>query len=256
MFLSAGFDLSDPQSLNSYAYARNNPLRYNDPDGKWFMDVITGKQSWNSFVVEVGDAANYMYSNSGTWQTAMDHPYATGAVVGVAGGAAAVAGAAAAPTAVSYLTSSQALTGAGVNVASQALQDATSGKFSGVGSYAYSAVTGAVGGGSKGGVVAQGLIAGGYNYGQQKFIEGKKDVDWGSVAISAGSAATASKVMGSQSLKGLTPANRSLGQTILQGTTETAFQVMNVGVRRSMEQKQSYPSNFIGPIPLGAKKGK
>ena len=37
--------------------------------------------SWNSFAVEVGDAANYMYDNSGTWQTAMDHPYAP-AVIG------------------------------------------------------------------------------------------------------------------------------------------------------------------------------
>ena len=30
----------DPQRLNLYAYGRNNPLRYLDPDG---MDVVMGK---------------------------------------------------------------------------------------------------------------------------------------------------------------------------------------------------------------------
>jgi len=66
VFLQATFSLTDPQSLNAYAYARNNPVRYNDPDGKWFWDVVTGKQSWSSFTVEVGDAANYLYNNSAT----------------------------------------------------------------------------------------------------------------------------------------------------------------------------------------------
>lgn len=32
--------LTDPQQMNSYAYARNNPLRYVDPDGK--LNVIIG----------------------------------------------------------------------------------------------------------------------------------------------------------------------------------------------------------------------
>jgi RHS repeat-associated protein len=40
MSLSTGFDLTDPQSLNAYAYARNNPLRYTDPNGEWFMDMV------------------------------------------------------------------------------------------------------------------------------------------------------------------------------------------------------------------------
>ncbi len=31
--------LTDPQSLNSYAYARNNPLRYTDPDGRFWKEV-------------------------------------------------------------------------------------------------------------------------------------------------------------------------------------------------------------------------
>ncbi len=33
-------DYYDPQSLNKYAYARNNPITYNDPTGKWFQAVV------------------------------------------------------------------------------------------------------------------------------------------------------------------------------------------------------------------------
>jgi len=161
----------------------------------------------------------------------MDHPYATGAVVGVAGGVAAAGAAAVAPAVGTYLTSSQALTGAAVNVSSQALQDLTSGQFSGVGVYTYSAVTGAVGSG-KGGALVQGGIAGAYNYIQQSYVEGKKDVNWKSVAISAGSAAAASRIMGSKSLQGLSPVNRDIGQSVLNGMIETPAQVINIGVQR------------------------
>ena len=83
--------LSDPQGFNSYSYSRNNPLRYVDPNGEWFKEFFTGQQSWGSFQGELGEAAMYM---SPAWQTAMDHPYVTGAAVGVGGGAAAYAGAA------------------------------------------------------------------------------------------------------------------------------------------------------------------
>lgn len=70
--------LSDPQGFNSYAYARNNPLRIIDSDGQWFKEVLTGQQSWSSFMGEVGQATQYMGSG---WQTAMDHPYVP-AIVG------------------------------------------------------------------------------------------------------------------------------------------------------------------------------
>jgi len=45
-FLGLSFDLSDPQGLNSYAYARNNPLKYLDPDGKSFTSsYVSGFKS-------------------------------------------------------------------------------------------------------------------------------------------------------------------------------------------------------------------
>lgn len=116
-------------------------------------------------------------------------------------------------------------------------------------------MTGAVGGGAKGGVIAQGLIAGGYNYAQQRYVQGKQDVDWGSVAISAGSAAASSKFIGARSLQGLSPANRVLGQTVLNGMIETPAQVINVGIQRST-RNSNYPANFIWPIPSDSKKGK
>jgi RHS repeat-associated protein len=44
VFLDMSANLSDPQALNSYSYARNNPLRYIDPDGG----------SWRDYAAVVG----------------------------------------------------------------------------------------------------------------------------------------------------------------------------------------------------------
>lgn len=86
--------LSDPQGLNSYAYARNNPLKYFDPNGQWFKEFFAGRQSWSDFNLELGDAGNQLYNQSATARNIMDHPAATGITVGVAGGLAAAGGAA------------------------------------------------------------------------------------------------------------------------------------------------------------------
>ncbi len=45
-FLKLSNELTDPQSFNSYAYARNNPLKYLDPDGKSFTSsYVSGFKS-------------------------------------------------------------------------------------------------------------------------------------------------------------------------------------------------------------------
>jgi RHS repeat-associated protein len=77
--------LSNPQALNTYNYTVDNPIKYNDPEGEWFKEFFTGQQSWPSFQGELGEAA--MYTGS-VFQTAMDHPYITGAIIGVGTGVA------------------------------------------------------------------------------------------------------------------------------------------------------------------------
>ncbi|HBV33008.1 TPA: hypothetical protein DEB72_00550 [Patescibacteria group bacterium] len=79
--------LSDPQGFNSYSYARNNPLKLIDEDGAWFKEFLMGQQSWSSFQLEVGEAANQLGQNSPTLNAAMDHPYVAGAAVGIGVGA-------------------------------------------------------------------------------------------------------------------------------------------------------------------------
>ena len=76
-------NLQDPQSLNSYSYAGDNPITRSDPTGLWYQEFLTGHQSWPSFYGELGDAANQLGQQSSGWNFAFNHPYTTGAVVGV-----------------------------------------------------------------------------------------------------------------------------------------------------------------------------
>jgi RHS repeat-associated protein len=58
LFVSAGFDLSDPQSMNSYAYARNNPIQYLDPDGESFKSWV--KNTTGSISHSLDSVADYV----------------------------------------------------------------------------------------------------------------------------------------------------------------------------------------------------
>ncbi|NCB03615.1 MAG: RHS repeat-associated core domain-containing protein [Spirochaetia bacterium] len=70
-FLELGFDLTDPQSLNSYAYSRNNPLRYADPNGESFRDYVNNV---TGYVVGFGQG---IYSAASNTVNAITHPVQT-----------------------------------------------------------------------------------------------------------------------------------------------------------------------------------
>jgi RHS repeat-associated protein len=78
--------LEDPQQMNSYGYARDNPITKSDPTGLWYKEFATGKQSWPSFQLELGQAAGQLSQDSPAWDYAISHPCKAGAVVGVGSG--------------------------------------------------------------------------------------------------------------------------------------------------------------------------
>lgn len=75
MFLTAGFDLSDPQSLNAYAYSRNNPLRYTDANGEWFRDLVNNVAGYS--VGLIGGTASAIGFGIGYTAQAISHPIYT-----------------------------------------------------------------------------------------------------------------------------------------------------------------------------------
>jgi hypothetical protein len=58
-------DISDPQSWNNYAYARNNPLRYTDPTGEEATVTTSCNQDHTTCQVNV-TASIAIYSVNGT----------------------------------------------------------------------------------------------------------------------------------------------------------------------------------------------
>src|SRR5215472_4909664 len=85
-------DLQNPQDLNSYGYAADNPINRSDPSGLWYKEFLTGQQTWPSFQIELGQAAGQLSQDSPGWNYAFSHPVMTGAMVSIAAYPAAAAG--------------------------------------------------------------------------------------------------------------------------------------------------------------------
>lgn len=66
--------LTDPQQLNTYSYARNNPLTNIDPDGKLSINVFGVLPQ--STQISIGNSTNNAYQNNSFARAALDHPYA------------------------------------------------------------------------------------------------------------------------------------------------------------------------------------
>jgi RHS repeat-associated protein len=82
--------LSDPQKLNSYSYAADNPIKLKDPTGLTSLyDVFSGRATWNDYQVDVGTGAMILSQESPAWDYAFGHPYKAGLVVGAFSGVAA-----------------------------------------------------------------------------------------------------------------------------------------------------------------------
>ena len=74
--------MSDPQQLNSYGYVGDNPITRKDPRGLWYKEFITRQQSWPSFQLELGEAADQLAQDNAPWNFAFNHPVETGVAVG------------------------------------------------------------------------------------------------------------------------------------------------------------------------------
>ncbi len=77
--------LEDPQSLNYYAYSRNNPLRYIDPTGESWQEAWQGWLGFsNSIVTNATFGIGRVNSNNDYFQTGQTIGDATSIVIGAA----------------------------------------------------------------------------------------------------------------------------------------------------------------------------
>jgi len=70
-------NLADPQSLNKYAYSRNNPLRYVDPTGETATETTTCSTATQCTTTVTATIAIYAAPNSGITQDQMNSAAST-----------------------------------------------------------------------------------------------------------------------------------------------------------------------------------
>lgn len=218
VFLQAGgtgnlTGLKDPQSMNSYSYANNNPLTNVDLDGNF---------SFNALEVSIGNWANNLYDHNSVARAALDHPYAP-AIIG------------AAPWAI-YVGGPAGVINGAVNVGSDFLNAKVKGKTVSAEEYGFSFVTGAFDVRLPGGPLAKAAVDAAENVGQQKLFNPHEDIDWVSVVLSAGSTATADKLVGLHPSSNVTI--NEITKTATKFVTKHSVQLPYEGVSKALEQKK------------------
>ncbi|MFA5084294.1 MAG: RHS repeat-associated core domain-containing protein [Candidatus Paceibacterota bacterium] len=76
-------DIYDPQSLNRYSYARNNPLKYKDDTGHW-IHIVVGAAI--GALIGAGSSIAYQLHNGASWSTLDWGSVGKSAAVGTAAG--------------------------------------------------------------------------------------------------------------------------------------------------------------------------
>lgn len=221
--------LSDPQALNSYAYSRNNPLRYIDPEGKSIWDVVTGKQS-------IGSYGNELHDNNAMARAVMDHPYAP-AEVGVAP-LAAYGAVLAAPTIVSAaadlgpIGAAKAGLGAGLSVANTALTAKAEERNVSTNEYAFAGTAGAFASVLPGGYSS--IAAGFANAYEQGHYTGH--IDPISAMISGASAFVSGGLLHIPGLSEVPGVQRTVTEPVVNWAIEVPAQVINKAVQGLVTQ--------------------
>ncbi|WKZ29675.1 MAG: hypothetical protein QY323_03005 [Patescibacteria group bacterium] len=232
--------LSNPQQLNAYAYARNNPLAYLDPDGN-----IAIPASLRAAYISVGDWGNRVYASNSTAAFIMDHPYvpaAVGAAPLAAYGAVAAAPSIAATVGsiAPQITAGQAIragAGAGLNVTNTALNAKVEGRSAPASEYLYSGLTGAAMGVAPGPWYAQGAYAGASNWTSQQLF-GQGGTNWSSIGISTVAGAAGNALVNANGLAQTPQWYTSVTEQAVGWTIEAPGQVMSTGIQRSIEDKK------------------
>ena len=224
--------LSDPQSQNSYSYARNNPIILIDPSG--LFNIFGSEKN----EIAVGNWVNGIYEKNSVARFLLDHPYVP-AVVGAA--PLAIYGAViSAPYVISVASVAAAnpvvqeavfrgTIGAGANISAKALDNELSGQKGG---YIFAGLTGFAGGvvGGEGGAGRSILVGVGVNLSGQLYDKGGKDISYLSLVLSAASSVLTRGIMSNIPSNATSKLINSFTEGVINWVVETPLQTMRVGL--------------------------
>jgi len=243
--------LQDPQSWNSYSYARNNPLAYIDPDGNMWTPwqssgglgawMGNGAFLYNLYgfnVSSITSTARNIQKNGLTAANisalAADAASITAKTSGVILGGVGAGMAAGSLEAVPAAKLVRAATGAALNVAGTYLSSKVEGRRVSTLEYAYSAGTGAFSLGNT--WLRAGLVAGGLNAAGQVAFRGSIDLP---SAVITGLSAGAVQGLNITGLSSAPQAYKFMTEQVMIWTVETPAQVINSGIKKSLESKKT-----------------